>query len=164
VLVVRLRDLLPPSTLPARGDPSLPFQGSDLTPQYAPWLRAAMRALWEQGVPPFWSPHTKAGAPLFEVPDAGVLSLATALGALAPPDGAIKWALLAHVLIGAAGVYAFARALRAGPPFSALVAVSGSTSRVVPAMPTTRTFVPVASFSLPLVTASYSTRRFWTFN
>src|SRR5580765_3195413 len=61
----RLRAFLPPHTLPARGDPSLLFQGSDLTPQWVPWLRVAIDSLWHHASLAFWNPFTNGGAPLF---------------------------------------------------------------------------------------------------
>lgn len=123
VLVFRLRDFLSLSTLPARGGPSLSFQGSDLTPQHAPWLRTAIEALWQHATIAFWSPTTNAGAPQFEVPDAGVLSFATILGGVVPAAAAIKWSMIAHVLVGMAGVYVFARALGARRACAALGAL-----------------------------------------
>ena len=119
-----LRAFLPPFTLPARGDPSLPFQGSDLTPQSAPWFRVAIDALWRQGTIAFWDPFTNAGAPEFAVPQAGVISLTTMLGGVFPVEAAIKWGLLAHVVCGMLGVYALSRRLRIRPPFAALGALS----------------------------------------
>src|SRR5262245_31933279 len=124
VIVWRLRAFLPPHTLPARGDPALPFQGSDLTPQWAPWLRVAIDALWRQGVLVFWNPFTNGGAPEFEAPEAGVLSLITLLGGIAPVEAAVKWGMLAHVLAGMIGTYVFARRLHVGGVFSAVGAFS----------------------------------------
>jgi hypothetical protein len=124
VVLVHLRAFLPPFTLPARGDPSLPFQGSDLTPQWAPWLRVAIDALWRQGTIVFWDPFTNAGAPEFEVPQAGVVSLTTMLGGIVPVEAAIKWGMLAHVVCGMLGVYALSRRLRVRAPFGAFAALS----------------------------------------
>lgn len=119
-----LRDFLPPHTLPRRGDAGLPFAASDLTPQWAPWLRVAIDALWRHGTLVFWNPFTNAGAPEFEAPQAGVVSLATLLGGVAPLEAAVKWAMLAHVIAGMLGVYALSRRLRTGAPFAALGALS----------------------------------------
>lgn len=120
----RLRAFLPPHTLPARGDPSLSFQGSDLTPQWAPWLRVAIDTLWHQGALVFWNPFTNAGAPQFEAPEAGVLGLATLLGGLLPLEAAVKWAMLAHVVLGMLGVHALVRRLRISAVFAAVGAFS----------------------------------------
>ena len=120
----RLRAFLPPDTLPARGDPALPFQGNDLTPQWAPWLRVAIDTLWHQGALVFWNPFTNAGAPQFEVPEAGVLSLATLLGGLLPLEAAVKWAMLAHVVAGMLGVFALVRRLHITAVFAAFGAFS----------------------------------------
>ncbi len=106
-----LRAFLPPFTLPARGDPSLPFQGSDLTPQWGAWLRVAIDAVWRHATLPFWNPFANAGMPVFDAPQAGVVSLTTLLGVLLPLEAAIKWALLAHIVAGMAGVYAFSQRL-----------------------------------------------------
>src|SRR5207247_3949811 len=70
----RLRAFLPPHTLPARGDPGLPFAGSDLTPQWVPWLRVSIDALWHNGSLAFWNPLTHAGAPTVEAAVAGWLT------------------------------------------------------------------------------------------
>ena len=91
VILWRLRAFLSLYTLPARGDPSLPFQGSDLTPQWAPWLRVAMDTLWNQGALAFWDPFTNARAPAFEAPQAGVVSLTTLLGGAVRVEAAVKW-------------------------------------------------------------------------
>ena len=106
-----LRAFLPPFTLPARGDPSLPFQGSDLTPQWGAWLRVAIDSVWRHATLPFWNPFANAGMPVFDAPQAGVVSLTTLLGVLLPLEAAIKWALLAHIVAGMAGVYAFSQRL-----------------------------------------------------
>jgi hypothetical protein len=124
LILWRLRVYLPPHTLPARGDPALPFQGSDLTPQWAPWLRVAIDTLWHQRTLAFWNPFTNAGAPQFEVPEAGVLSLATLLGAALPLEAAVKWAMLAHVVAGMIGTAALARRLGVSGPFAAVGAFS----------------------------------------
>src|SRR5262245_5932430 len=124
VIVWRLRAFLPPHTLPARGDPALPFQGSDLTPQWAPWLRVAIETLWRQRTLVFWNPLTNAGAPQFEVPEAGVVSLTTLLGVLLPLEAAVKWAMLAHVAAGMIGTDRFARRVGVAAPFAALGAFS----------------------------------------
>ncbi|MBI3492379.1 MAG: hypothetical protein HY047_11450 [Acidobacteria bacterium] len=123
VVLYRLRAFLPPETLPARGDPSLPFQGSDLTPRHVPDLIAAIRALWQDGAVGFWNPLAAGGVPLFEAPESGVLSLATLLGGVVRYEAAVKWAALAHVLAGMAGVFVFARTLRVSSPFAALGAL-----------------------------------------
>ena len=122
-ILIHLRAFLPPFTLPARGDPSLPFQGSDLTPQWAPWLRVSIDALWRQGTIAFWDPFTNAGAPEFAAPQAGVFSLSTMLGGVVPVEAAVKWGMLAHVVCGMLGVYAVSRRLRVRPPFAALAAL-----------------------------------------
>jgi hypothetical protein len=119
-----LRAFLALHTLPARGDPALPFQGSDLTPQWAPWLRVSIETLWQQGTLAFWNPFINGGSPQFEVPEAGVLSLATLLGGVLPVEAAIKWSMLAHVVAGMAGVRALSRRLGVAPPFAALGAFS----------------------------------------
>lgn len=124
VIVCRLRAFLALHSMPARGGPGMPFQGSDLTPQHAPWLRSAIEALWQHGTLALWSPTTNAGAPQFAVPDAGVLQLATLLGGVAPAAAAIKWSMIAHVLIGMGGIYALARALGANRGFAALGALA----------------------------------------
>ena len=123
----RLRAFLPPHTLPARGDPSLLFQGSDLTPQWVPWLRVAIDSLWHHASLAFWNPFTNGGAPLFEVPEAGLLSLATILGAVLPIEAAVKWAMLAHVVAGMLGTHALARRLGVAGPFAAVGAFSFGT-------------------------------------
>ena len=123
-IIWRLRAFLPLHTLPARGDPALPFQGSDLTPQWAPWLRVAIDTLWHQGALAFWNPFTNAGAPQFEGPEAGVLSLPTLLGGFLPLEAAVKWALLAHVVAGMLGVFALSRRLGITAACSAVGAFS----------------------------------------
>jgi len=120
----RLRDYLPPHTLPRRGDPSLPFRAGDLTPQWVPWLQVAVDALWRYGTLAFWDPFTNAGAPEFESPQAGVLSLTTVLGGALPLEAAVKYSILAHIVGGMLGVYVFARRLDARPPCAALGALS----------------------------------------
>ena len=124
VVLFRLRAYLPPHTLPMRGGPGAPFAGGDLTPQVAVAVRVAIEAVWHQGVLPFWNPLVNAGAPLFETPQAGALSLATWLGGLAPPAAAIKWSLLAHVVLGMAGVCAWARQLAVPLPAGACGALA----------------------------------------
>src|SRR5262245_37333182 len=91
VVLLPLRDFLPPDTLPRRGDIGLPFRASDLTPQFAQWLRVAIDALWRQHTLAFWDPLSNAGAPEFAVPEAGVVSLATLLGGIASLEAAVKW-------------------------------------------------------------------------
>src|SRR5262245_34172853 len=120
----RLREFLPPHTLPARGDPSLPFQGSDLTPVWAPWLRVAIDTLWRQHTLAFWNPFLNAGAPQFESPEAGVISFATFAGAMLPLEAAVKWTMLLHVAIGMVGTDRFARRLGVAAPFAAAGAFS----------------------------------------
>jgi hypothetical protein len=124
VIIWRLRAFLPPHTLPARGDPALPFQGSDLTPTFAPWLRVSIETLWRQGTLVFWNPFTNAGAPQFEVPEAGVVSLATLLGGVFPLEAAVKWAMLAHVVIGMLGTYVLARRFHVAEVFAGMGAFS----------------------------------------
>jgi len=119
-IVWRLRVLLPLHTLPARGDPGLPFRAGDLTPQFVPWLSVAIDALWRHGTLAFWDRFTNSGAPEFASPQAGVISLATLLGGVAPLDAAVKWSILAHVAAGMLGVDALARRLRIDAPFAAL--------------------------------------------
>jgi hypothetical protein len=122
-----LRAFLPPRTLPMRSDAGLPFTASDLTPQWAPWLRVAADALWRHGTLPFWNPFTNSGSPQFEVPEAGVIGLATLLAGVAPIEAALKWSVLAHVIAGMCGTYALARRLRVGPAFAALGAYAFGT-------------------------------------
>jgi hypothetical protein len=124
VILWRLRVYISPHTLPARGDPALPFQGSDLTPQWAPWLRVAIDTLWRQRTLAFWNPFTNAGSPQFEAPEAGVVSLATLLGAILPLEAAVKWSMLAHVVAGMIGTHLLARRLGMGAPFAAVGAFS----------------------------------------
>lgn len=124
VVVYRLAAFLAPGTLPARGGPGLPFQGSDLTPQFAVFSRVALDALWEHGTLAFWNPLVHSGAPLFETPQAGVLSLATWLGAALPHEAALKWAMVLHVLLGMAGVFSLARALKIEHAFAAVGALA----------------------------------------
>ena len=61
-MLVSLRGFLPLHTLPSRGDPSLPFQGSDLTPQWFPWLKVAVDAL-RTGTMPVLGPVSECGSP-----------------------------------------------------------------------------------------------------
>jgi len=122
-IVWRLRVYLPPHTLPRRGDPSLPFRAGDLTPQWVPWLQVAIDAVWKYGTLAFWDPFTNAGAPEFESPQAGVLSLATVLGGALPLEAAVKYSILAHIVGGMLGVYVFARRLDTRRPFAALGAL-----------------------------------------
>jgi hypothetical protein len=123
LILFRLRDVLPLDTLPARGDPALPFQGSDLTPEFAVWQRVAIEALWRHGVLAFWNPYSHAGTPLFEMPQTGALSLATWIGFL-PVEAAILWSMLAHVVAGMVGTFLLCRALRLERPFAALGAIA----------------------------------------
>jgi hypothetical protein len=123
-IVWRLRAYLPPQTLPQRGDPSLPFRAGDLTPQWVPWLQVAIDALWRHGTLAFWNPFTNGGAPEFESPQAGVLSLTTVLGGALPLEAAVKYSILAHIVLGMIGVYVFARRLGTRRPFAALGALS----------------------------------------
>jgi hypothetical protein len=109
MVLYRLRDFLVPGTLPQRGGPGLPFQGSDLTPAFAAWEQMAMHALWREHTFPFWTPFIQSGAPLFGTPQAGAISLGVLLGALFPAEAAIKWAMLIHVVAGMSGVYALGR-------------------------------------------------------
>jgi hypothetical protein len=120
----QLRAFLDPHTLPARGDPSLPFQGNDLTPQWAPWIRVAIDAVWRHHTLPFWDPYRNAGSPEFEVPEAGVIGIATLFGGVLPLEAAIKWAMLAHVVIGMTGTYALARRLGVARVFAGFGAFS----------------------------------------
>jgi hypothetical protein len=122
-IVWRLRDYLPPHTLPRRGDPSLPFRAGDLTPQWVPWLQVAVDAVWNYGTLAFWDPFTNAGAPLFESPQAGVLSLPTLLGGALPIEAAVKYSILAHIVGGMIGIYVFARRLHTRRPFAAVGAL-----------------------------------------
>ncbi|MFI5300899.1 MAG: hypothetical protein ACHREM_22685, partial [Polyangiales bacterium] len=69
-----LRAFLVPTTMPSRGDPALPFQGNDLTPQYGPWIWNAIQQLWRHGRLAFWDRYIDGGAPQLEVPDAGAVS------------------------------------------------------------------------------------------
>jgi hypothetical protein len=123
LILFRLRDFLPLDTLPARGDPALPFQGSDLTPEFAVWQRVAIEALWRHGVLAFWNPYSHAGTPLFEMPQTGALSLATWIGFL-PVEAAILWSMLAHVIAGMVGTFLLCRALRLERPFAALGSIA----------------------------------------
>ena len=123
-VVWHLRDFLALQTLPERGDPALPFQGSDLTPNGAPWMRVAIDSLWNDGIPVFWNPFTNAGAPQFEVPEAGALSLALLLGGLVPLEAAVKWGVLAHVVVGMLGVFALVRRMDISAVFAAAGAFS----------------------------------------
>jgi hypothetical protein len=119
-----LRDFLPPHTLPRRGDPALPFRAGDLTPQWVPWLQVAIDALWRQGTVAFWDPFTNAGAPEFESPQAGVVSLTTLLGGALPLEAAVKYSILSHVVAGMFGTHLFARRLGVRYPFAALGALA----------------------------------------
>ncbi len=121
--LLHLRAMLTLSELPMRGDPSLGF-GSDLTPSHYPWLLSAMRSLFDTGTLPFWNSYINGGTPQFEAPEAGVLSLAVLLGGALPPEGAIQASLLLHILAGMAGVYLFARKLKAAPLAAALGALA----------------------------------------
>jgi hypothetical protein len=123
VILWRLRDYFALHTLPMRGDPSLEFRAGDLTVQWVPWLRIATDALWRHGVLAFWDPFRHAGAPQFEVPQAGLISLSTLLGGLAPVAAAVKWSILAHIVLGMTGVYVFARRLHTSAPFAAIGAL-----------------------------------------
>ena len=123
-VVWHLRDFLALQTLPERGDPALPFQGSDLTPNGAPWMRVAIDSLWSDGVPVFWNPFTNAGAPQFEAPEAGALSLALLLGGLVPLEAAVKWGVLAHVVVGMLGVFVLVRRMGISAVFAAAGAFS----------------------------------------
>jgi len=119
-VVWQLRAFLVIHTLPARGDPTLSFQGSDLTPNGAPWLRVAINAVWHEGQLAFWNPFTNAGAPQFEAPEASALSLATFLGGFVPVEAAVKWGAVAHVVVGMLGVFAMARRLHIAAMFAAV--------------------------------------------
>src|ERR1700726_647392 len=111
IVVVRVAPFLAPGTLPARGDPSLPFPGSDLTPQFAPFVKIASDVLYKQGTIAFWNPFVLCGAPLFETPQAGVMSLSTLLGGYLGYIAAVKVSMVIHLVIGVVGVFAFARSL-----------------------------------------------------
>ena len=124
IVLYRLRAFLPMDTLPARGDPSLPFPGSDLTPRHVPDLVAAIRSFWHEGVLPAYNPLADGGVPLFQAPESGVFSLATLLGGFVRYEAAIKWSILVHVVVGMSGVFAFARRLQVAAPFAALGALA----------------------------------------
>lgn len=124
VVLVTLRGFLPVHNLPSRGDPALSFQGSDLTPQWFPWLKVSLDALWRTRTLPYWDPYRNAGAPLFEVPEAGVVSLATILGAVVIPEAAIKWSMLVHVFVGMIGTFHLARRLSVAPTAGAVGALA----------------------------------------
>jgi len=122
VVFVRVAPFLAPGTLPARGDPSLPFPGSDLTPQFAPFTKIASDVLFKQGKIAFWNPFVLCGAPLFETPQAGVVSLATLLDGPLDYIAAVKISMVIHLVAGMIGVFIFGRRLGVRP----LSAATGS--------------------------------------
>jgi hypothetical protein len=119
IVAVRVAPFLTPGTLPARGDPQLPFKGSDLTPQFAPFVKIASDALWKQGTIAFWNPFELSGSPLFESPQAGVVSLSTVLGGPLGWIAAVKMSMIIHLFVGMIGVFVLARWLRARAIFAA---------------------------------------------
>lgn len=123
VVAFRLREWWSPYTLPARGDATLNFQGSDLTPQWAPWVRFAVDSLWRHGALALWNPLSNGGTPQLAVPEAGVLSLPLLFGLL-PGEAPIKGSMLAHVFLGMAAVFAIARQLRLSKAPAALGALA----------------------------------------
>jgi hypothetical protein len=112
-----------PDHLIVDGDrPSLDFNlrddprvvGNDLTFLFLPHYGQVAERIWKHGVLPFWDASGFAGRPMVGNPQGGLFYPPVWLCWVARSPASFGWLTIGHLVVGALGVYALARAVGLG--------------------------------------------------
>jgi hypothetical protein len=129
----------------------------DLFGYFLPAYSYEASRLAERSVP-FWNPYQGTGVPFLAVLQPGALYPGRLLLLLVPPEVAMGWSLLGHVLLCVLGTYALCRRLGASRAGAALGAMAFGTAFALPMIYTpsqleSGAWLPLAAFALVSIVA-----------
>jgi hypothetical protein len=103
--------------------PFKPLYGSDFILQFYPWKKFAFDYFWSHGSLPFWTPYALSGTPFIANIQASMFYPMGFLYYLLTPERAYVYSTIMHIMLGAAFMYGFVRALSVSPAASFFSAV-----------------------------------------